>query len=87
MGLLGFVLVDAMLAAEMAVSKVRLRSGPVQILWPSTVHRDVACCSEKQKIFARRAASLEQAHQDSPKGGAVETGCSGSHYITGCFTI
>ena len=21
----------------------------------------------------------------SAKGGAVETGCSGSHYITGCF--
>ena len=43
MGLLWLVLVGAMLAAEMAVSKVRLHSGPVQILWPSTVHRDIAC--------------------------------------------
>ena len=25
--------------------------------------------------------------QDSSKGGAVETGCSGVHYIIGCFTI
>ena len=51
MRLLGFVLVDAMLAAEMAVSKVRLHSGPVPNLWPRTIHRDVACCSEKN-IYA-----------------------------------
>ena len=25
--------------------------------------------------------------QDSSKGGAVETGCSGSHHIIGCFII
>ena len=25
--------------------------------------------------------------QDSAKGGAVETGCCGSHYIIGCFII
>ena len=25
--------------------------------------------------------------QDSSKGGAVETGCSGLHYIIGCFAI
>ena len=25
--------------------------------------------------------------QDSSKGGAVETGCSGLHYIIGCVTI
>ena len=28
-----------------------------------------------------------QGPQDSSKGGAVETGCSGLHYIIGCFTI
>ena len=26
-------------------------------------------------------------YQDSSKGGAVETGCSGLHYIIGCFII
>ena len=26
-------------------------------------------------------------NQDSAKGGAVETGCSGLHYLIGCFTI
>ena len=34
MRLLGFVLVDAMLAAELAVSNVRLHPGFVQYFWP-----------------------------------------------------
>ena len=36
---------------------------------------------------ARRARDLSLGGQDSSKGVAVETGCSGLHYITGCFTI
>ena len=28
-----------------------------------------------------------ESHQDSSRGGAVETGCSGLHYIIGCFII
>ena len=28
-----------------------------------------------------------QTAQDSSKGGAVETGCSGLHYIIGCLII
>ena len=35
----------------------------------------------------RAADGAVYASQDSSKGGAVETGCSGLHYIIGCFTI
>ena len=38
-----------------------------------------------------KASGVPKAHcveaQDSSKGGAVETGCSGSDYIIGCFTV
>ena len=33
------------------------------------------------------AGALRGGHHDSSKGGAVEIGCSGFHYITGCFVI
>ena len=38
---------------------------------------------ERNRAVARSAGSL----QDSSKGGAVETWCSGSGYIIGCSTI
>ena len=34
---------------------------------------------------AKKQRDLTRAHQDSSKGGAVETGCSGLHHIIGCF--
>ena len=34
-----------------------------------------------------RSDALREACQDSSQGGAVETGCSGLHYIIGCFII
>ena len=36
------------------------------------------------KVLALAAAPLVQ---DSTKGGAMETGCSGLHYIIGCVII
>ena len=36
-------------------------------------------------LLLQRHRREEGAGQDSSKGGAVETGCSGLHYIIGCF--
>ena len=37
-------------------------------------------------IITPRRRDLPE-YQNSSKGGAVETGCSGLHYILGCFTM
>ena len=36
---------------------------------------------------ANMLPTCERVVQDSSKAGAVETGCSGLHYIIGCFII
>ena len=38
-------------------------------------------------VRIRDAQLLLNGHLHSAKGGAVETGCSGFHFIIGCFII
>ena len=45
----------------------------------------VSSNSRFQTALVQQKSANLSAYQDSSKGGAVETGCSGFHYVIGCF--
>ena len=52
----------------------------------SNIHNDSNSLDATSTQYLLKSRLSSRA-QDASKGGAVETGCSGLHYIIGCFII